>query len=56
MDLITKQEVAAKLGVTVRTVDNLVYRGELPAPKHIGRRVYWIKEEFDRYLRQCLSV
>ncbi|WP_407922825.1 helix-turn-helix transcriptional regulator [Acidihalobacter aeolianus] len=50
----TKADVASYLGVTIRTVDNLVLRGELPGPQHIGRRVYWLKEEFDNHIRDCL--
>lgn len=55
MELITKQQAAQILGVTLRTVNNLVHTEELPQPKKIGRRVYWIKEEFEVFLHARLS-
>lgn len=54
MELLSKADVASYLGVTIRTIDNLVLRGELPPPRHIGRRVYWLKEEFNNHIRDCL--
>lgn len=55
MELITKQKAAGILGVTVRTLNNLIAADELPQPKKIGRRVYWIKDEFEGFLRTRLS-
>jgi excisionase family DNA binding protein len=55
MELYSKADAAEIFGVTVRTIDNLIASGELPPPKSMGRRVYWIKEEFESFIKQALS-
>lgn len=55
MKLVTKAQAATILGVTVRTIDNLINSGELPRPHRIGRRAYWLEEEFKEFLLHRLS-
>jgi excisionase family DNA binding protein len=55
MILFNKSDAAEYLGVTVRTIDNLIASGELPPPKPLGRRVYWLREEFECFIKQALS-
>jgi len=55
MKLLTRQDAAKILGVTVRTLNNLIHSRELPPPKRIGRRVYWLEDEFESFLRKRLS-
>jgi excisionase family DNA binding protein len=43
-------DVAKYLGVSERTVRNLIRRGELPPPIRIGRKRFWLTEQFTRWL------
>jgi excisionase family DNA binding protein len=47
---IDQHDVAKYLGVSTRTVRNLVKRSELPAPIRIGRNQFWLKGKFMRWL------
>lgn len=42
--LVTKAALAALLGYTVRAVNKLIARGELPEPFHVGRTAFWRRE------------
>jgi excisionase family DNA binding protein len=48
---IDQHDVAKYLGVSARTVRNLIRRDELPPPVRIGRRRFWLKDKFTRWLR-----
>lgn len=39
--LITKRQLAAKLRKSLRTVNKMIHRRQLPRPFHIGREAYW---------------
>lgn len=39
--LLDKQQVARTLGISIRTVDNLVKAGDFPPGVRIGRFLYW---------------
>jgi excisionase family DNA binding protein len=47
---IDQHDVAKFLGVSTRTVRTLIKRGELPPPIRIGRKQFWLKGEFTRWL------
>ena len=47
---IDQHEVARYLGVSTRTVRGFIARGELPRPIRIGRKQFWLKAEFSRWL------
>lgn len=49
-----KQDVAGILGVSIRTVENFVTRGRMPAPAHIGARVLWHPDVFYAWLDHAL--
>jgi excisionase family DNA binding protein len=50
-DLLTVQEVADRLNVSVRTVYRLLSRGELPQPVRFNRKlVRWKRCDMDRYI------
>jgi excisionase family DNA binding protein len=50
-DLLTVQEVADRLNVSVRTVYRLLGRGVLPQPVRFNRKlVRWKKGDMDRYI------
>jgi predicted DNA-binding transcriptional regulator AlpA len=46
----TRQDVAAVLGVSLRTVDNLVSSATMPAPARLGGRVFWHPDIFYAWL------
>jgi excisionase family DNA binding protein len=47
---ITKEMAAAILSVSTRTIENWVAEGTMPAPRPIGRRVYWHPHVFGMWL------
>jgi excisionase family DNA binding protein len=50
-DLLTSQQVAERLAVSVRTLWRLVARGDFPPPIRYNRKlVRWKTDEVDRYL------
>jgi excisionase family DNA binding protein len=51
--LLTVQQVAARLALSVRTVWRRTATGELPAPVRFpGRIVRWRSRDLDRYIDQ----
>ncbi len=48
--LLSKRETAQRLSVSLRTVDNLLARGELKA-RRIGRRVLIHEDDLERFAR-----
>ena len=51
--LLTVQQVAARLALSVRTVWRKTAAGELPAPvRFTGRIVRWRSRDIDRYIDQ----
>jgi predicted DNA-binding transcriptional regulator AlpA len=47
---INQHDVAQYLGVSTKTVRALIQRGELPPPIRIGRKQFWLKDKFTRWL------
>ena len=47
---IDQHDVAKYLGVSTRTVRTLIKRGDLPPPIRIGRKQFWLKDKFTRWL------
>ena len=50
MEILTKEEVAQRLKVSLRTIENWISAGTIIAPVHIGRRCYWSEKEFNSWL------
>ncbi|TXD99415.1 helix-turn-helix domain-containing protein [Mitsuaria sp. TWR114] len=48
--LVTKADAAAMLDCCIKTVDNHVREGRLPAPVAFGSREYWHPEDFKAFL------
>ena len=46
--LISKKETATALGLSIRTIDYLIKRGEL-IPKRVGARVLFRRDELTRF-------
>lgn len=53
---LTKDDIAEVLGVSLRTIENWVNEGALPAPKKLGNRVYWHPNVFYSWLEHRLTV
>lgn len=47
---IAKEQAAEILGTSIRTIENYVSTGLMPAPVAIGRRVYWHPDIFYGWL------
>jgi excisionase family DNA binding protein len=52
---VDQHDVAKYLGVSTRTVRSLIQRGELPVPIRIGRKQFWLKGQFMRWLEEGVS-
>ena len=55
MEILTKEEVAQRLKVSLRTIENWISSGTILPPVHIGRRCYWSSKEFDIWLESKFS-
>ena len=53
---LTKQAVADSLGISIRSVENWINDGTLPAPARLGNRVYWHPDVFFVWLSQRLKA
>lgn len=53
---LTKDGIGEVLGVSLRTVENWVNEGILPAPRKLGNRVYWHPDTFYRWLDEYLTA
>lgn len=49
---LTKEELAGRLGMSVRQVDYLVRREELPPGKRMGRHLVWLEVVVDAWKRR----
>ncbi|MYM71652.1 helix-turn-helix domain-containing protein [Duganella sp. FT134W] len=56
MKYMTKQEVAEKLHVTVRTITTYSKNGLLPPPRQLGRRLLWLESELDNRILGMASM
>lgn len=56
-DLITRQEAASLLRVSLRTLDNLIERGQMPRPVRLGgRRLFFHREQLDVWIRRQFGL
>lgn len=51
----SKDDVAHVLGVSLRTIENWVNDGTLPAPAKLGNRCYWLPSLFYSWLERRLG-
>lgn len=52
---LTKQAVADSLGISIRSVENWINDGILPAPVKLGNRVYWHPDVYYGWLSRRLK-
>ena len=50
--LLTAEQVARLLAVSVKTVRRMTRRGELPRPVRIGRQVRWRLADIERFIKR----
>jgi predicted DNA-binding transcriptional regulator AlpA len=48
--LLKLETVLDRIPISRPTLDRLEARGEFPARRHVGRRVFWNANEIDSYL------
>lgn len=53
---LSKEALSDVLGVSIRTIENWVNEGILPAPTKLGNRVYWHPNAFYTWLDRRLSA
>lgn len=53
---LTKQAVAESLGISIRSVENWINDGILPAPAKLGNRVYWHPDVYYAWLSRRLKA
>jgi len=53
---LTKDDIADVLGISLRSIENWVNDGTLPAPKKLGNRVYWHPNAFYAWLDHRLTA
>jgi len=51
MEYITKDEVAALLRVSVRTITSYLKQGLLPRPMQLGRKLLWDKSTLFQFIQ-----
>lgn len=56
LQLLNKQQLAKRMGVSVRTIENLVHSGEFPGGVRIGRCVYWTERVVVAWQRQLFAA
>lgn len=49
---LTKEQLAERIGVSVRQVDYLVARGQLPAGNRKGKRLKWLEAVAETWKRR----
>ena len=55
--LLTKNDVAAKIRISKRTIDRKVKDGSFPIPKRTGSQsVHWIESEIDEWIEALPDV
>jgi excisionase family DNA binding protein len=54
--LLKHREVAARLGLGVSTLHDMVRRGEFPAPTHLGRAARYSDIEVERWINERLAA
>lgn len=56
-DLMTRQEAAALLRISLRTLDNLIERRVVPRPVSLGgRRLFYHREQLSRWVRSQFGL
>ena len=50
LKMLSKNEIASLLGVSIRTVQRKQDLGEIPAPVRIGKSVRWVRSQIEEWI------
>jgi len=53
---LNKQQLSKRIGVSVRTIENLVKAGEFPGGVRVGRFIYWTETAVAAWQRQLFAA
>ena len=56
LELMHKEDMAAELRVSTRTIEAWVAIGRLPRPVHIGRRCVWARPTIEAWKQERLEL
>lgn len=56
IELLTKEQVCARLKVCIRKFDKMLARQEFPKPVRLGRRDYWSNAPVNHWLSRRFAV
>lgn len=54
--LLSKQSLSARLGISTRTIENMVSEKRFPAGVRIGKFVFWTESVVDKWLKREFGV
>lgn len=54
--LLTKEQVAAQMGISVRTLEGLIANGEFPRGVRVGRFLYWTELAISQWHQRTFAV
>lgn len=49
IEYLTLSQVAEKLGVTTRTILNMIQGDRFPKPFYVGKRARWVESDLDEF-------
>lgn len=52
----TRAQVCVQLGICATSLDRWVARRWLPRPMHLGKRVYWRREQIEAVIERGIPV
>lgn len=55
MKQLTKSVLAERLGVSIRSIEYMVKRGELPKGRRLGREVFWLESVVQTWQKHAFS-
>lgn len=54
--LLTKEQVATRMGICVRTLEGLVANGEFPKGVRVGRFLYWTEAAINAWHQRVFAA
>lgn len=49
-ELLLASDICKLMRISRRTLDDWLYRGDIPAGTKLGQRLYWLRSDFNRWL------
>lgn len=54
--LLNKQALSVRLGISIRTIENMVSAGQFPPGVRIGKFVFWTESVVDKWQTRIFGV